>query len=293
MNQIVCHLSPLKSDPEASLVLKDGDVVRVELGAHVDGYIGQVAHTLVIGASKDAPVTGPTADALQSAYLAAEAAIRLVKPGNKSYQVTEAVDKIAKEFGCNPIQGILSHQLLKNVIDGPNQIILNPSENQRKEVPEFEFEQGQVYALDIMVTTGDGKTKPQETRTTVYKRNPDANYQLKMKTSRAVFSQVQKECGTMAFSLSSLEDEKKSRLGIVECSTHGLVVPYDVLHEQEGVHVAHFIFTVLLMPSGPLKVTDFPWEQDAIKSEKALSDEPLKELLAQPYRKTKSKKKKN
>ena len=44
--QFACHLSPLDSDPEASLVLAQGDLVRIELGVHVDGYIAQAGKTV-------------------------------------------------------------------------------------------------------------------------------------------------------------------------------------------------------------------------------------------------------
>jgi methionine aminopeptidase len=43
---------------------------------------------------------------IQATYLATEAALRLMKPGKSSYEVTEAVQKIAQEFGCVPVQGI-------------------------------------------------------------------------------------------------------------------------------------------------------------------------------------------
>ena len=56
VNNCICHFSPLKS--ENDVTLKDGDVVKVDMGAHVDGYIAVVAHTYVIGATKDKPVTG-------------------------------------------------------------------------------------------------------------------------------------------------------------------------------------------------------------------------------------------
>ena len=42
VNECVCHNSPL---PAESDTLKDGDVVKIDLGAHVDGYIAVVAHT--------------------------------------------------------------------------------------------------------------------------------------------------------------------------------------------------------------------------------------------------------
>lgn len=54
-----------------------------DLASHIDGFIGSVAHTLVVGASKDNPVTGKKADVIMAAYNCSEAVLRLIKPGNK------------------------------------------------------------------------------------------------------------------------------------------------------------------------------------------------------------------
>jgi methionine aminopeptidase len=105
---VICHLSPITADAEAFPTLKTNDTVRIELGAHIDGYIAQAAHTIVVGSSKDtAPVTGRKADVIQAAYLATEAALRLMKPGKTNYEVTDAIEKIAKDFECTPVQGIV------------------------------------------------------------------------------------------------------------------------------------------------------------------------------------------
>ncbi|KAJ3161428.1 Proliferation-associated protein 2G4 [Geranomyces michiganensis] len=288
-NTAICHMSPLASDPEGSIVLKTGDVVRIELGVHVDGYISQVAHTLVIGATKENPVKGRQADVMQAAYLATEAAIRLLRPGNTNTQVSNAVQTIAEDFECRPVEGMLSHQVSRNVLDGKKQIILNPSEGQKKDIEESTFEEGEVYSLDILVSSGEGKPRTLETRTTVYKRQPDITYNLKMKTSREVLSKVIKSFGTMSFSLRHFEDEKKARMGIVECANHSLVQPYQVLYEKEDAVVAHFMYTVLLMPNGPLKITSFPWDQELVKSDKEVKDGGLKELLKQSVKTNKAK----
>ncbi|NXE03233.1 PA2G4 protein, partial [Chaetorhynchus papuensis] len=76
---------------------------RFDLGVHVDGFIANVAHTFVLGASKENPVSGRKADVIKAAHLCAEAALRLVKPGNQNTQVTEAWNKIAHSFHCTPI----------------------------------------------------------------------------------------------------------------------------------------------------------------------------------------------
>jgi methionine aminopeptidase len=106
VNEIVCHLSPLASDPQAEIVLKQGDIVRIELGAHVDGFVSQCAHTLVIGASVQAPITGRQADAMQCVETCAQAALRLMKPGMKSSALVQTIEKICEEYKCKPIQGI-------------------------------------------------------------------------------------------------------------------------------------------------------------------------------------------
>ena len=110
---------------------------------------------------------------------------------------------------------MLTSQILRNVLDGPNQVHQNAPEDAKKSITSFTFEQGQVYTISLLLSTStEGKTKAaSDARTTIYKRNPDAVYQLKMKTSRLIFSQVQKEFGSMAFQLGALEDEKKARMG--------------------------------------------------------------------------------
>ena len=64
-----------------------------------------------------------------------------------------------------------------------------------------------------------------------------------MKTSRAVFSEVQKKAGHFPFTLRSLEDEKRSRMGVSEAVAHGLLKPYDIVKTAAGTVVAEFFFT--------------------------------------------------
>lgn len=85
VNETVGHYSPLKSESKS---LAAGDSVKIDLGVHLDGHIALVAHTVVLGASAAAPVTGPAADVMTAAYKAAEIALRLIKPGNKNTQVS-------------------------------------------------------------------------------------------------------------------------------------------------------------------------------------------------------------
>ncbi|XP_026092483.1 proliferation-associated protein 2G4-like [Carassius auratus] len=291
VNNCVCHFSPLKSDPDYTL--KDGDLVKIDLGVHVDGFISNIAHSIVVGASKDAPVTGRKADVIKAAHLCAEAALRLVKPGNQNTQVTEAWSKIAQSFKCMAIEGMLSHQLKQHVIDGEKTIIQNPTDQQRKDHEKAEFEVHEVYAVDVLISTGEGKARDSGQRTTVYKRDPSKQYGLKMKTSRVFFSEVERRFDAMPFTLRAFEDESKARLGVVECAKHELLQPFSVLHEKEGEYVAQFKFTVLLMANGPLRITSGTFDPELYKSEHEVQDPELKALLqSSASRKAQKKKKK-
>lgn len=276
VNNCICHYSPLVS--EADTIFADGDMVKIDMGAHIDGFIAVVAHTVVVGASADSPVSGRKADALLAAHLASEAALRLVKPGNETHDVTDVVGKVGEAFECKPVEGMLSHQLEQNRIDGEKTIIQNPSEAQRKEHEKYEFALHEVYAVDVLISNGEGQGREKEAKITVYKKT-DETYMLKMKTSREFFSKVNKQFGSMPFNLRSMEDEKKARMGVVECVAHKLIEPFQVLYDKEGTHVAQYKFTVLLMPNGPHKITGLPFDESLCKSEKSIIDEEILKLL--------------
>lgn len=111
VNNCICHYSPLPSEPD--YLLKEGDLAKMlvffrnrvknlylfddilivcifsDLGAHVDGFIAVVAHSIIISQlveNEEQPkpkITGRQADVLKAAYLASEVALRLLKPGNE------------------------------------------------------------------------------------------------------------------------------------------------------------------------------------------------------------------
>ena len=45
--------------------------------------------------------------------------------------VTDVMQRVANEFNCSPVEGMMSQQLKKNTYDTDKIIILNPSEQQR------------------------------------------------------------------------------------------------------------------------------------------------------------------
>jgi curved DNA binding protein len=239
--------------------LKAGDVVKIDLGCHIDGYISVAAHTLVVSESSD-DVDSELGNVAVAAYNAMLVAAASIKAGAKNSEVTEVVQRIAKNYGVNPIATVRMHQMKRFVIDGTKEVALkDPTpediEEGEERVPECTFEQAEVYAIDVAMTTGDGKVRPGDLRTTVFKRNVETNYRLKMKASRYVLTEVDKKFPTLPFTLAHFSDERQAKMGITECVAHHLLIPYPSLHEKFNAKVAHFKCTVLLLPSGTTKVT--------------------------------------
>lgn len=261
VNDVVCNCSPLnEAEADAVSELKAGDVVKFDLGCHLDGYIAVAAHTVVVKETADSPAPPEDPELAKCAvatYNAMLVAAASIAAGKTNADVTKAVDRVAKAYGVTPISSVRMHQMKRYVLDGVKEVALKepaPEDPEEEKVPDCTFEQAEVYAVDVAMSTGDGKARPGAMRTTVFKRNVEQQYLLKVKASRQVLAEVDKKYPTMPFTMRDLSDVRAAKLGINECVAHGLLTPYPSLHDYSG-KVAHFKCTVLLLPSGTARVT--------------------------------------
>lgn len=67
-----------------------------------------MAHTVVVGVTSGQKVTGRRADVILAAHYASQAALRLLKIGNETYAITDAVQKVAESYKCKPVEGMSS-----------------------------------------------------------------------------------------------------------------------------------------------------------------------------------------
>lgn len=229
VNEVCGHYSPCADE---STALKNEDLVKIELGAHIDGYTANLAHTIIIGGKakdKKAAVT-------LAAYDAFQAATRTIKAGSTNHEITAAIQQVCEAYEVEPLQGVLSHKVKKHLIDG-NEVIIN-KETPEQRVDDWEFVPGDVFGLDVYVSSGEGMGRESEVRTTVYKREMDMQYNLKSKSARAFFSEVNKKFPTLPFSIRGFSDLTGAKVGIKECVGHELIMGYPVLTEKAGEVVA-------------------------------------------------------
>lgn len=274
VNYILGNYSPLKED---STQLQEGDVAKVDLAVHIDGYIAISGHTVYVTANKDEKVKGRAADVILAAHAAKEAALRTIVPGNKNHQVTEVINKVVEEFKCKTVKGVFSHKLKKHVIDGDDVI----SSTTGTKTEEYEFHPGDVFGLEIFVSSGSGKPKQSEIKTTIYKRCVENTYLLKSDKARSFLKQVNTKYPSLPFSVRAFDDQTTVRIGVKHCLDHQLIEPFAVVEEEKGEIVAHWKADVAILANGTVFLSgNHAFDESKYETEQKIGSQEIKDLLA-------------
>jgi len=102
INEVAAHFSPRHDDK--SLVFKRGDVVKLDVGAHVDGYIADTALTVEVG-------TDRYTDMIKASREALENAIDLMKANVNLSDVGRTIEETIKSYGYKSIDNLTGHSL--------------------------------------------------------------------------------------------------------------------------------------------------------------------------------------
>ncbi|CCG82706.1 Ribosomal export complex protein Arx15 / FY16936)) [Taphrina deformans PYCC 5710] len=267
VNNALSSYSPMDSP----YILQIGDVVKVSLGAHIDGYTAKGCHTTVIAPiNAEGPLIAKPANAIIAAYYASEAVIKMLSAANDSSIVTarkirELVEEAARTFHVTVVEGSKVRRIKRYLVgqarveedalgaDQPKQV------EWHREVPgqpafeddEFVVEQGEAWLIDIAMSTGSGKVREHLTlRPTIYVRDATVTYNLKLRAAQSTLREIQSTKSVFPFCLRSLSDQRTARMGISECKTKGVVSEYPVLLEHPKETIARQASTLLLSKSG-------------------------------------------
>ncbi|KAI9140298.1 peptidase M24, structural domain-containing protein [Paraphysoderma sedebokerense] len=261
---------------EKSIVLQPGDLVKLELGVHIDGYIATAAHSTVIPLEPSQPVTGDRADALCAGYYAMEAAWRMIKPGTKASDVTLVINKIAESFGCVPVENYFTCPTKRFLPHVQPKIFHSLSQQDANEEEDYEFEHNTVYTVNIAMAKGSvPTTKETDILPCIMQRDVNVNYNLKLKSSRAVFNEINEKFGVFPFSISSVPSAR-SKLGLNELLNHGILTLQPVLFSSTNSPVAQFKFTIACLPNCTTLRLTIPQEAPYVHSEFSLDSELVK-----------------
>jgi len=145
VNEVAAHYT---AEPNDEKVVSDTDLIKIDLGAQVNGYIADTAVTVCYDPQYDSLV--------QAAEDALKNAVSMIKIGVKSSDVGRTIEKTVKQLGFKPIMNLSGHSLAQYTIHAGKSIPNIWS------IGSFSFKGDEAYACEPFVTTDEGSGIVQE-----------------------------------------------------------------------------------------------------------------------------------
>lgn len=139
LNEVAAHYT---AEPNDEKTISDSDLIKIDLGAQVNGYIADTAVTVCYDPQY--------ASLVQAAEEALKNAISMIKIGVKASDVGRTIEKTVKQLGFKPIANLSGHSLAQYTIHAGKSIPNIWS------IGSFTFKGDEAYACEPFVTTGEG-----------------------------------------------------------------------------------------------------------------------------------------
>ena len=141
-NVEAAHYTP---SPEDDVRFEAGDLVKVDVGAHLDGAIADTAITVEVGS------THRCDNLLKAAHDAVEAGIAEVRAGVAVDTLSRAIERAIKSYGLKPVENLTGHTIQRYLLHA-GKSIPNASGMSTDHLAE-----GEVVAIEPFATNGAGR----------------------------------------------------------------------------------------------------------------------------------------
>jgi methionyl aminopeptidase len=225
-NQEAAHATPKIGDTDVF----GKDMVKLDLGVHVDGYVADSAVTVDLSGNSEIK---------KAAEEALAAAIELAKPGISTGELGAVIEDSIRSYGLNPITNLTGHGLSQYEAHD------DPSVPNRHVEGGAILKEGDVLAIEPFATDGVG---------TVHDGNWAEIYSLirkkpvRLPAVRNVLKQVE-EYRELPFAKRWLKSDKLDFV-LLQLEKTGIIRPYPVLLESSGGLVAQAEHTIIVTQDG-------------------------------------------
>jgi methionyl aminopeptidase len=199
------------------LKFKEGDLVKLDLGVHINGAIGDSAVTVDLG---------DNSKLVKASQNALKAALDIVKPGVKIREIGRVIHEEITSLNFSPIRNLGGHGLSKWEIHS------SPS------IPNFDngdstkLGKGQVIAIEPFASNGDGlviEGNPSEIYNLVQEKN------IRNQAGRNILRSIKEEYKTLPFAkrfLLSKFNKLQLTTGLLALKREGILHEYPILVER-------------------------------------------------------------
>lgn len=235
VNAIASHYTPALASQG---ILECGNVVKIDLGAIVDGYIADSAFTVEVE-------TGINRSLIQASKKALDKAIEIIRPGVSMAEIGREIAMSAAADGFNVLKELYGHNLDRYCLHGGLTIPSYDNGSTRK------IREGDVLAIEPFLTPGSGEIT----------RNPGGNiFQVIRKDAvyavgnreKALLEQLNREYLGFPFTSRWLGADCDALKGLIRTAA---VKEYPMLVEKDGMPVAQAEHTLLVLEEGNKIIT--------------------------------------
>ncbi len=222
INSDAAHSTPARGDER---VFKKGDLVKIDIGAHIDGYIADMAISIDLG---------DHGDLIRAAREAVFNAIDVVKAGVDTARIGKVIEETIKNYGFKPVVNLSGHGLLPYIAHAPPSIYNYATQKG------IELEEGTVIAIEPFATDGVGKVVERGECEIYSLLNPKP---LRLRTMREIVSEISEKYKTLPFAKRWLN---VSDLWISKLVREGVLREYPVLTEVSRRAVSQWEHTIIV-----------------------------------------------
>ena len=178
INEVAAHQTPTHDDTR---VIGEGDLVKIDIGAHVDGYIADRAFTYC---SEENPL-------IKSVEKALDRAIKIIKSGLRISEIGTMIEKSVKDDGLGLIVNLTGHGLGRYKFHGDYSIPMIKNDNSQV------LREGEVIALEPFVLEAAGHVKEAESSVEIFRYLQDRP--VRLLEARVILGMAREEYGSLPF----------------------------------------------------------------------------------------------
>ncbi len=232
LNDAAAHYTPSHDD---KLRFHKGDVVKVDVGVQVDGFVGDTATTIEVG-------THHWDDLIRSTKEALDAAIELMRPNTRLDDVGAAVQRVIEAFGYVPVENLTGHSMERNKLHAglsvPN--VMGEGSGSVKA--------GDVIAIEPFATNGAGRVDGKKSGNIYRMVNP--RY-IGGKDLKSLIHHINENYSALPFSERWCHKfDKRAKHHLRKLLKAGIIATYSILRDVGKGTVAQSEHTVIITQDG-------------------------------------------
>ncbi|MDP3918948.1 MAG: type II methionyl aminopeptidase [Nanoarchaeota archaeon] len=221
LNNLV-HYGPLPDDE--TIITKD-DLIKVDIGIHINGYIADGAFTITLNPDFQ--------DMVDFTKKTLDNALKDLKPGMKLSEIGKRLDKSMEGSEYKIVRNLMGHQLQQWDLHSEKSVLVY--ESNKSDI----MEPGDAFAVEIFITDGNGFIKASNKAVVYAISNPNAPTRLP-KVKKLIKEIWNKRKGLPFTERYVTENLGYTRVDFAFLRKTGALHEYPILVEKEGSKVAQF-----------------------------------------------------